>query len=974
MSLLRRDFATFFAAMHNDHRPFSWQERLLDHVLDARAWPGTVDAPTGAGKTAVIDVHVFALALAAQVGGPLPPRRLSIVVGRRVLVDDQHQYATRLRDALREPEDPILAEMSRQLWRLRDLNGRRTREPIADESPLMTARLRGGQPPTRAWMDEPTAAAVLCATPDMWGSRLLFRGYGSSSRSWPRSAGLLAFDSVLVVDEAHLARQLLVTARRVGHLATLTEGKGAGREPLQVVETTATPAGPGDGTRIGVIDDDLEPGSPLTERLTRPKPVTLVPSAEWATTTPRSKAPSEIAKAVVGLIDSVAPDEVTTRPRTVGCFVNTVARAVAVTDELRNRASTGRPLTVVMICGQVRPHDVDLVRVQYPGLLASEGNAGVDVIVSTQSLEVGVDLDLAGVVSELAGASALVQRAGRVNRLGGRNAGPVTVIVPGAEIKDGQRSGPYEADELRDALAWIVRRADDPTGLAPWALRDDSAPPAPPRRPVFQRLELAEVDHFARTSDDLWADPELDLWLADDLTSVDDTSLGLVVRDRLPDDDGETAALLRALRPQRHEIFTVPFATGRDALAKVHDTLAGETGGLRAAVVRDDDVTPLTWTRRDDHRGWRPDDLRPGDRVVVDVSTPLFTAAAYGSPQVLIPAGDDTTRHQAPDVLEGRADVARRAGRPVGRGGVVHRIEFPSDAELAEDDDALPAEERERRDVLGRLRDDLEGLDVPADERADEERALVVAWLRENARSPMADAAVALLGDGLLVDVDVHHTGAGTPARVVIVDRRRAQADEDIRQEWAPRTGDRPPLLDCHQRAVAERVTDVANQLGLVDDLTLALETAARHHDDGKADRRFQARLGAPRDELWAKSDAATPSALRRSRNRDGLPPGWRHEQRSVREAWPGLDTYPDRDLVARLIGTTHGHGRPTFPHTASELLNDVEADRTARMLFDEGEWDELIERTHRRYGVWVCAYLEAVLRAADGQVSGEGR
>jgi CRISPR-associated endonuclease/helicase Cas3 len=43
-------------------------------------------------------------------------------------------------------------------------------------------------------------------------------------------------------------------------------------------------------------------------------------------------------------------------------------------------------------------------------------------------------------------------------------------------------------------------------------------------------------------------------------------------------------------------------------------------------------------------------------------------------------------------------------------------------------------------------------------------------------------------------------------------------------------------------------------------------------------------------------------------------------------------------------------------------------------MLFDEGGWDELIEVTQARYGVWGCAYLEALLRAADCQVSGEGR
>lgn len=74
---------------------------------------------------------------------------------------------------------------------------------------------------------------------------------------------------------------------------------------------------------------------------------------------------------------------------------------------------------------------------------------------------------------------------------------------------------------------------------------------------------------------------------------------------------------------------------------------------------------------------------------------------------------------------------------------------------------------------------------------------------------------------------------------------------------------------------------------------------------------------------------------------------------------------------MTRLIGTSHGHGRHGFPHTSEQLVDN--ADEIAATLFDEGLWDELTERTHDRWGVWGCAYLEALLRAADGQVSAEG-
>ena len=80
--------------------------------------------------------------------------------------------------------------------------------------------------------------------------------------------------------------------------------------------------------------------------------------------------------------------------------------------------------------------------------------------------------------------------------------------------------------------------------------------------------------------------------------------------------------------------------------------------------------------------------------------------------------------------------------------------------------------------------------------------------------------------------------------------------------------------------------------------------------------------------------------------------------------------------LTLRLIGTSHGHGRLGFPHTSAELPEQriPGSGAPAVDLFDGGSWDELIEATHIRYGVWGCAYLEAVLRAADCQISAEGK
>jgi CRISPR-associated endonuclease/helicase Cas3 len=59
--LRAEEFAAFFRAVH-DHEPFPWQTRLAHRVF-TNGWPKALDVPTGAGKTAAIDIALFHLAL-----------------------------------------------------------------------------------------------------------------------------------------------------------------------------------------------------------------------------------------------------------------------------------------------------------------------------------------------------------------------------------------------------------------------------------------------------------------------------------------------------------------------------------------------------------------------------------------------------------------------------------------------------------------------------------------------------------------------------------------------------------------------------------------------------------------------------------------------------------------------------------------------------------------------------------------------
>src|SRR5437763_16664702 len=91
MSSIRpSDFEQFFSELHG-HPAFPWQKRLASVVCET-GWPKVVDLPTASGKTACIDIALFALA----VRGNDAPRRVFFVVDRRVIVREAFERGGRV--------------------------------------------------------------------------------------------------------------------------------------------------------------------------------------------------------------------------------------------------------------------------------------------------------------------------------------------------------------------------------------------------------------------------------------------------------------------------------------------------------------------------------------------------------------------------------------------------------------------------------------------------------------------------------------------------------------------------------------------------------------------------------------------------------------------------------------------------------------------------------------------------------------
>ncbi len=283
-----QDFDGFFGELYRDGedrplQPFPWQRRLVRRVLGESGgpagWPRVLALPTASGKTAAIDVAVFTLACQAKAPPEerTAPRRIFFIVDRRVIVDEAFERAVRLAGKLAEAQGGVLGRVAERLRALACL------EP--GEPPLAAFELRGGLYRDDAWTRSPLQATVVTSTVDQIGSRLLHRGYGVSSRSWPIHAGLAAHDALVILDEAHCAQPFGETIEALSRYRSWAEKPVPA--PFASVAMTATP-------RPGVHEDEIfrlaaeDRSHPvLGRRLGAKKPVALIPPIPGKTGTAR---------------------------------------------------------------------------------------------------------------------------------------------------------------------------------------------------------------------------------------------------------------------------------------------------------------------------------------------------------------------------------------------------------------------------------------------------------------------------------------------------------------------------------------------------------------------------------------------------------------------------------------------------------------------------------------------------------------
>jgi CRISPR-associated endonuclease/helicase Cas3 len=969
--LTEEHFPAFFKEVHG-WAPFPWQQALLHRVL-TDGWPALIDVPTGLGKTAVLDIAVFASALRS----PHARRRIFLVVDRRLIVDQAHDHAARIQQALAGAAPGTVCGTVAARLAARGDDG-----PVLD-----VTRMRGGVNWSWLWLERPDRHAIVTGTVDQIGSRLLFRGYGTSQRLWPVDAALTGTDSLIIVDEAHLSDPFLTTLRRIAEL----EQAGTVPAPV-VVAMSASPGGHTRSTHRISIADEQHPVA--GQRLTAPKRLHLL-------TVPAGKdaAHGAVADALAyWALQIGGPGRVT------GVVANTVAMARAVFTRLQ--AGLPEPAQCVLLTGRIRPVDREyLLREWYPRIRAgaSRDTSGPPLyVIATQTIEVGADIDLDGLVTESAALPAVIQRLGRVNRRGDRSRA-VTVAVHADALED-----KVYGTARQQTWQWLASLTEPLRHRSGQSVTDlghglDASPAALRRR--LQHIPLPDLEAMygprsytpvvSAVTLDTWARtspvPHPDIPVAPYLHGIaaGEPTVSIVWRaDASGDDPQHWRTSTDRLPPSADEAIELPVSATRRWLASLptEERQAGQDDHVQA--------TAETLSDAESHTADSSEDTRAGTST-----WPGRRALRYGSPG----GGEPVTAGQirAGDLLIVPAawggcdrygwdpastapvtDLADLAGG--GRGTAAAVRVGPT---LAQAISTMAPELTEPvRQLISQITADLED-DTP-------DTALYRAMLsqmlaahpdgKDGEPLPHLRVLRRLARAGRLANPGPGTSGSPVP---MLTDAGAAWNDDATAAGTSATAAARPITLPAHQAAVRDRAGQFARNLNLPDPVIRAVMLAAAHHDEGKQDPRFQLMLHAgdrwqhaAATALLAKSgmDPADRDAFQRAQQLAGYPAGMRHEALSARitamllaqAADPG---HADPDLVIHLIASHHGHSRPLLPPVTDPAPVDIEVTRdgTAHGTLNSAvtiDWDSpaRFARLCDHHGRWGLALLEAIVRLAD--------
>jgi CRISPR-associated endonuclease/helicase Cas3 len=920
------DFPQFFFDLH-ERAPFPWQSRLAATVC-SDGWPRVIDLPTASGKTAAIDIALFAMA----VRGPEVARRVFFVVDRRLVVNQAYERMKRVRRRIIDAKEGTLRRVRERLCELG-----RTSEP------LRVYEMRGGAFRDEAWVRSPEQPMVIASTVDQTGSRLLFRGCGVSTSTWPTHAGMIGNDSLIILDEAHCSKAFGDTLAAVAEYRSPRWASRALDRPFSFVKMTATPdRAEADGKPFRIEDEDREP---LRERLFASKPTRLVEVKA------RRNDFGPVARELVSQAEQLAAR---TGGRRVAIFANRVRTAKQIHELLRTKHADTATTKMELVIGRMRGVDRDalaarLTPVQADTRRTEEGAEPLRFVISTQCLEVGADFDFDVVVSECASIDALLQRFGRLDRLGEFRKAEGGIAIASWQAEGKQPDAVY-GEALAKTWKWLnaesggsgtvnlgIEAADgEPSTIAERLMGYEHAGALRMGGKSAPVLLPVHLDLLCQTGPAPDPDLAIEAFLHGPQEGTADVNV--VWRKDLDQAEGKDwKAIVAMCPPSSRETMAVPIGVFRRWFSGVRDADTDESD-IEGASKDDGDVETvsplraLIWTGEHQTEGpvERADRIRPGQTIVLAASADGRNELGYVPP-------------------DGRADVGDEAPLAMKRGDFCLRLHPLVMAEWA----VAPG-----LDALNKLA------------RADgSDEDTLMAALREYLANIEGDAwpkpVLNELGALVRLDFEAHPSGIG----YVLTGRRSGSRKSG---------GDRQTLRS-HTADVVEAVRLLSAHLA--PEVRASLESAAKYHDWGKVDLRYQAWLrgGDTLAARYAPEPIAKSGRHRLPRQTSaGLPAGFRHESLSILFAEKGGAD----ELALHEVGAHHGECRPFAPAVMDASAGCVEYDGIE--VCSAEQWDRAAHRLSsgvadrfwrltREYGWWGLAYLDAIFRIADWNASGEG-
>ena len=435
--------------------PYRYQVRLAEE-----GFPDALRAPTGSGKTAVVLAYVWRLLFHPDASvRAATPRRLVVLLPSRTLVEQYEETVRGWLDRL-----GLLDAVGVHVF----MGGRDIRSSQQD------------------WRMNLHRPSIVIGTVDMGVSRGLARGYGTFRASYPIDFALVGNGALMVVDEVQLAPQATATLRQ---LAAFQRELGTA-EPSQLMIMSATI----DERVLDTVDNPWEGADALgiDESSESPELLRRMSAERTIREFPLVDKPKEFAAQI---IERHQPGTLTL------VVVNTVDAAVDAYREIGKLApDEPRLLIHSQFRGVERKAQLEKLR----GIARDGG-----IVVATQAIEAGVDIDARTLITEAAPWASVVQRAGRCNRAARYPVGEAVV-----HWREPAKGHPYDSEQVACAVE-ALRRAEGMSLTSAQLHRlGDDIPPEDLELRILRRCDFRQL--FDTTPDLTGNDVDISCYIRPD--------------------------------------------------------------------------------------------------------------------------------------------------------------------------------------------------------------------------------------------------------------------------------------------------------------------------------------------------------------------------------------------------------------------------------------------------------------------------